>query len=417
VTRAAPAIPAFAEVSIEDIRAAAAAIAGAVERTPTRHSRTLSKIAGCEIHLKFENLQFTASFKERGALNKLLSLSNAERKHGVIAMSAGNHAQGVAYHAGRLGIPATIVMPEGTPFNKVKHTKNFGARVVLEGTTLAQAFSRALAIAGEEGLTLVHPFDDPKIIAGQGTVALEILEDVPDVDVLVVPIGGGGLISGIAIAAKALKPSIEIYGVEAKLYPSMYDVLKGADLPCAGQTIAEGIAVKEPGGLTRKIVAALVKDVLLVREDEIERAIASLLEIEKTVAEGAGAATYAAVAGNRDLFRGKKVGVILSGGNIDMRLLSNVILRELMREGRILSLVIEIEDRPGLLAKIATLIGEAGGNILEVSHNRMITDMSAKLADLGMTIEARDSGHAAEIRQKLQDAGFVIRASSGANGR
>ena len=417
MTRAAPAIPAFAEVSIEDIRAAAAAIAGAVERTPTRHSRTLSKIAGCEIHLKFENLQFTASFKERGALNKLLSLSNAERKHGVIAMSAGNHAQGVAYHAGRLGIPATIVMPEGTPFNKVKHTKNFGARVVLEGTTLAQAFSRALAIAGEEGLTLVHPFDDPKIIAGQGTVALEILEDVPDVDVLVVPIGGGGLISGIAIAAKALKPSIEIYGVEAKLYPSMYDVLKGADLPCAGQTIAEGIAVKEPGGLTRKIVAALVKDVLLVREDEIERAIASLLEIEKTVAEGAGAATYAAVAGNRDLFRGKKVGVILSGGNIDMRLLSNVILRELMREGRILSLVIEIEDRPGLLAKIATLIGEAGGNILEVSHNRMITDMSAKLADLGMTIEARDSGHAAEIRQKLQDAGFVIRASSGANGR
>ena len=417
MTRAAPAIPAFAEVSIEDIRAAAAAIAGAVERTPTRHSRTLSKIAGCEIHLKFENLQFTASFKERGALNKLLSLSNAERKHGVIAMSAGNHAQGVAYHAGRLGIPATIVMPEGTPFNKVKHTKNFGARVVLEGTTLAQAFSRALAIADAEGLTLVHPFDDPKIIAGQGTVALEILEDVPDVDVLVVPIGGGGLISGIAIAAKALKPSIEIYGVEAKLYPSMYDVLKGADLPCAGQTIAEGIAVKEPGGLTRKIVAALVKDVLLVREDEIERAIASLLEIEKTVAEGAGAATYAAVAGNRDLFRGKKVGVILSGGNIDMRLLSNVILRELMREGRILSLVIEIEDRPGLLAKIATLIGEAGGNILEVSHNRMITDMSAKLADLGMTIEARDSGHAAEIRQKLQDAGFVIRASSGANGR
>lgn len=417
MTRAVPAIPAFAEVSIEDIRAAAAAIAGAVERTPTRHSRTLSKIAGCEIHLKFENLQFTASFKERGALNKLLSLGNAERKHGVIAMSAGNHAQGVAYHAGRLGIPATIVMPEGTPFNKVKHTKNFGARVVLEGTTLAQAFSRALAIADEEGLTLVHPFDDPKIIAGQGTVALEILEDVPDVDVLVVPIGGGGLISGIAIAAKALKPSIEIYGVEARLYPSMYDVLKGADLPCAGQTIAEGIAVKEPGGLTRKIVAALVKDVLLVREDEIERAIASLLEIEKTVAEGAGAATYAAVAGNRDLFRGKKVGVILSGGNIDMRLLSNVILRELMREGRILSLVIEIEDRPGLLAKIATLIGEAGGNILEVSHNRMITDMSAKLADLGMTIEARDSGHAAEIRQKLQDAGFVIRASSGANGR
>ena len=417
MTRAAPAIPAFAEVTLGDIRAAAAAIAGAVERTPTHHSRTLSKIAGCDIHLKFENLQFTASFKERGALNKLLSLGDAERKCGVIAMSAGNHAQGVAYHAGRLGIPATIVMPEGTPFNKIKHTKDFGARVVLEGATLAQAFARALAIADEEGLTLVHPFDDPKVIAGQGTIALEFLEDLPEADVLVVPIGGGGLISGIAIAAKALKPSIEIYGVEAKLYPSMYGVLKGVDLPCAGQTIAEGIAVKEPGGLTRKIVGALVKDVLLVREDEIERAIASLLEIEKTVVEGAGAAAYAAIAGNRDLFKGKKVGVVLSGGNIDMRLLSNVILRELSREGRILSLVIEIEDRPGLLAKIAALVGEAGGNILEVSHNRMITDMSAKLADLGMTIEARDAGHAAEIRQKLQDAGFVIRVSSGGNGR
>ena len=240
---------------------------------------------------------------------------------------------------------------------------------------------------------------------------------MPDVDVLVVPIGGGGLISGIAIAAKAIKPEIEIYGVQAALYPSMYDAVKGADLPCAGQTIAEGIAVKEPGGLTKKIVSALVKDVLLVREDEIERAIAALLEIEKTVVEGAGAAAYAAVAANPGLFAGKKVGLILSGGNIDMRLLSNVILRELSREGRILSLLVEIEDRPGLLARIATLVGEAGGNILEVSHNRMITDMSAKLADLGMTIEARDAAHAAEIRQALQDAGFKIRASSQNNGR
>jgi threonine dehydratase len=399
-------------VTLADVRAAAEAIGDAIERTPTHHSRTLSKIAGCEIYLKFENLQFTASFKERGALNKLLSLSADERKRGVVAMSAGNHAQGVAYHAGRLGIPATIVMPEGTPFNKVKHTKNFGARVVLDGPTLAQAFARALAIAKEEGLTLVHPFDDPMIIAGQGTIALELLEDVADIDVLVVPIGGGGLISGIAVAAKALKPAIAIYGVQAKLYPSMYDAVKGADLPCAGQTIAEGIAVKEPGGLTRKIVSALVDDVLLVREDEIERAIASLLEIEKTVVEGAGAAAYAAVAGNRALFEGKKVGIILSGGNIDVRLLSNVILRELSREGRILSLLVEIEDRPGLLAKIATLVGEAGGNILEVSHNRMITDMSAKLTDLGMTIEARDVAHAGEIRHKLQDAGFTIRAAA-----
>ena len=412
VTEAAAAVSAFSALSIDDIRAAADAIRDAVERTPTHHSRTLSKIAGCEIHLKFENLQFTASFKERGALNKLLSLTAEERARGVVAMSAGNHAQGVAYHAGRLGIPATIVMPEGTPFNKVKHTKNFGARVVLDGPTLTQAFTRALAIAADEGLTLVHPFDDPKIIAGQGTVALELMEDVPGVDVLVVPIGGGGLISGIAIAAKAINPAIEIYGVQTKLYPSMYDVVKQAHLPCEGQTIAEGIAVKEPGKLTQQIVGALVKDVLLVREDEIERAIASLLEIEKTVVEGAGAAAYAAVANNRALFAGKKVGIVLSGGNIDMRLLSNVILRELTREGRILSLLVEIEDRPGLLAKIASLVGEAGGNILEVSHNRMITDMSAKLADLGMTIEARDAGHAAEIRQKLQDAGFVIRGAA-----
>ena len=408
---------AFSEVSIDDVRAAAEVIRDAVEHTPTHYSRTLSKIAGCEVYLKFENLQFTASFKERGALNKLTSLTAEERARGVVAMSAGNHAQGVAYHAGRLGIPATIVMPEGTPFNKVKHTKGFGARVVLEGATLAEATARARALAAEENLVFVHPYDDPKIIAGQGTIALELLADAPDVDVLVVPIGGGGLISGIAVAAKALKPDIEIYGVQAKLYPSMYDAVKQADLPCSGQTIAEGIAVKEPGGLTRKIVSAMTKDVLLVREDEIERAIASLLEIEKTVVEGAGAAAYAAVMANPSLFAGRKVGLVLSGGNIDMRLLSNVILRELSREGRILSLLVEIEDRPGLLAKIATLVGEAGGNILEVSHNRMITDMSAKLADLGMTIEARDAGHAAEIRKKLIDAGFNIRASSQNNGR
>ncbi len=398
-----------APVTLDDIRAAAAAILGAVERTPTHYSRTLSQIAGCNIHLKFENLQFTASFKERGALNKLLSLTAEQKKRGVVAMSAGNHAQGVAYHAGRLGIPATIVMPEGTPFTKVKHTKDFGARVVLDGPTLSQSFARALAIAKEEGLTLVHPFDDPKIIAGQGTIALELLADVPGVDVLVVPIGGGGLISGIATAAKALKPDIEIYGVQAALYPSMYGAKKGETVVCAGQTIAEGIAVKEPGGLTRRIVDALVKDILLVREEEIERAIAALLEIEKTVVEGAGAAAYAAGAAHPEIFHGKTVGLVLSGGNIDMRLLSNVILRELSREGRILSLVVEIEDRPGLLAKIATTVGTAGGNILEVSHNRMMTDVPAKSADLGMVIEARDAAHAAEIRKSLEDAGFHLR--------
>lgn len=400
-------------VTIDDVRAAAKVIEGAVQHTPMLYSETLSKLAGCDIWLKFENLQFTASFKERGALNKLTSLTADERKRGVVAMSAGNHAQGVAYHAGRLGIPATIVMPEGTPFNKVKHTKGYGANVILFGETLSQSREKAFEIGREKNLTFVHPYDDPKIIAGQGTVALEMLADVPQIDTLAVPIGGGGLISGISVAAKAIKPSVEIYGVQARVYPSMYDAVKQANLPCAGQTIAEGIAVKEPGGLTREIVGALVKDVFLVREDQIERAIASLLEIEKTVVEGAGAAAFAAIMANPNVFRGKKVGVVLSGGNIDMRLLSNVILRELSREGRILSLVIEIEDRPGLLAKITAIVAEAGGNVLEVSHNRMITNMSAKSADLGMTIEARDADHAAEIRHKLEAAGFTLRSPQG----
>ena len=267
--------------SLDDVKAAAGAIKGAVVRTPTRLSHTLSAIAGCDVFLKFENLQFTASFKERGALNKLLSLSSDERKRGVAAVSAGNHAQGVAYHAGRLGIPATIVMPEGTPFNKVKHTKDFGARVLLEGATLSEAYERAKTIARADRLTFVHPYDDPTIIAGQGTVAMEMLEDAPDLDALVVPIGGGGLISGVSTAAKALKPSIEIFGVQAAAYPSMYDAVKQTNLPCTGSTIAEGIAVKYAGDITRKIVGALVRDIFLVREDEIERAIASLLEIDR----------------------------------------------------------------------------------------------------------------------------------------
>jgi len=396
-------------ITIEDVRAAAKAIEGSVERTPTHLSRTLSEIAGCEVWLKFENLQFTASFKDRGALNKLLSLTPAERGRGVIAMSAGNHAQGVAYHAGRLSIPATIVMPLGTPFSKVKHTKGFGARVVLDGATLSESFTRAQEIAAEENLVFVHPYDDPKVMAGQGTVALEMLADAPALDALVVPIGGGGLISGIAVAAKALNPAIDIYGVQTRAYPSMYNVVKGESLPCAGQTMAEGIAVKQPGALTTPIIRALAKDILLVGESDIEHAIAALLEIEKTLVEGAAAAAYAAVIANRELFAGRKVGVVLSGGNVDMRLLSNVILRELSREGRILSLVIEIVDMPGILARVSTLIGEAGGNILEVSHNRMITDTSAKLADLGMTVEARDAEHAAEIRKTLEAAGFKLK--------
>ncbi len=395
-------------ISIEDVRAAAKTIQGAVEHTPTRPSRTLSELSGCEIWLKFENLQFTASFKDRGALNKLMSLTAEERARGVIAMSAGNHAQGVAYHAGRLGIPATIVMPLGTPFAKVKHTKGFGARVVLEGATLTESSVHARALAAAENLVFVHPYDDAKIMAGQGTLALEMLADAGKLDALVVPIGGGGLISGVAVAAKAINPDIEIYGVQTRAYPSMYNVVKGENLPCIGQTMAEGIAVKEPGVLTTEVVRALVKDIILVGEAEVEHAIAALLEIEKTLVEGAGASSFAAVASRPELFKGKKVGLILSGGNVDMRLLSNVILRELSREGRILSLVVEIVDRPGVLALVATLVGEAGGNILEVLHNRMATDTSAKLAHLGMTVEARDAEHAEEIRAKLRQAGLKL---------
>jgi threonine dehydratase len=396
-------------ISLSDVEAAALAIAGAIEITPARHSRILSSIAGADIFLKFENLQFTASFKERGALNKLLSLSEDERRRGVIAMSAGNHAQGVAYHAGRLGIATTIVMPEGTPFTKVKHTRGFGASVAIEGGTLSESYTRAKTLAAEHGWTLIHPYDDPLVIAGQGTTALEFLAQVPELDTLVVPVGGGGLISGMAVAARGKNPHIRIYGSEAKLYPAMHNLLAKDDLPCAGQTIAEGIAVKDPGIITRSIVAALVTGVLLVSEAAIEGAIVKLLEIEKTLAEGAGAAALAAVLGNPAIFKGGKIGVVISGGNIDMRLLSNVILRELAREGRILSLTIAIEDRPGLLARVSRIIGEAGGNILEVSHNRLMTGVSAKSADLGLVVEARDGTHAGEIKARLEEAGFAVR--------
>jgi threonine dehydratase len=396
-------------IGLTEVKAAAAAIKGAVEVTPARRSRILSQLADSQIFLKFENLQFTASFKERGALNKLLSLDDAARKRGIAAMSAGNHAQGVAYHAGRLGIPTTIVMPEGTPFTKVKHTREFGARVIIEGNSLSQAYASARALADAEQLTFIHPYDDPLVIAGQGTVALEFLEQAPELDTLVVPVGGGGLIAGMAIAAKAIKPQLRIFGVEAKLYPSMCNAVKGAQLPLGGQTIAEGIAVKDAGTLAREIIAALVEDILLVSEREIEAAMVKLLEIEKTLVEGAGAAALAAVLSNKELFSGKKTGVVISGGNVDMRLLSNVILRELARQGRIMSLVLSIEDRPGVLAKIASLIGDAGGNILEVSHNRLMTGAGAKSADLGLVIEARDDAHADEIKAHLSDAGYPVR--------
>jgi threonine dehydratase len=391
-----------------DIQKAAAAIQPALVRTPTRHSRTLSGIAGCEVWLKFENRQFTASFKERGALNRILALSEAEKKRGVAAMSAGNHAQGVAYHAGRLGIPATIVMPVTTPFNKIKHTRDFGACVIQHGQSLVEADAEARRIAAEQGLTFIHPYDDPLVIAGQGTLAMEMLEDVPHLDALIVPIGGGGLISGCAIAAKAMKPSIEIFGAQSELYPAMYDAIKGLTPPPAPlvQTIAEGIAVKRPGVLTTQIVKELVSDIFVVDENDIENALCMILEIEKTLIEGAAASGFAALLEHLPRFKDRKVGIVMSGGNIDMRLLSNVILRELTREGRIIHLELQIEDRPGQLAQISAIIAEAGGNVLEVSHNRMMAGIPAKSATLGLVVEARDAEHAQEIRDRLAAAGF-----------
>lgn len=396
--------------TLSDIRAAAAAISGAVLRTPMRHSRTLSQIAGAEVHLKFENRQFTASFKERGALNRLLRLDAIQRIRGVVAMSAGNHAQGVAYHAGRLGIPATIVMPVTTPFNKIRHTRDFGATVLVEGRDLNEATAVARKLEKEQNLTFVHPFDDPLVIAGQGTVGLEMLEDFPDLDALIVPVGGGGLISGIAIAAKAIKPGIEIFGVQSELYPAMRALLHGETLPVPGmvQTVAEGIAVKAPGAITGAVVRANVSDILIAREADIEHALALMLEIEKTLVEGAASAALAALLAHAERFAGRKVGLVMSGGNIDMRLLSNLILRELAREGRILSLTVELEDRPGQLAGVAKVVGEAGGNILEVNHNRMMTGTPLKSASLSLVIEARDIAHADEIRHRLQESGFKL---------
>ena len=396
-------------VCLADIRAAADAIAGAVLRSPMRLSRTLSQITGAQVHLKFENRQFTASFKERGALNTLLALTPDERRRGVVAMSAGNHAQGVAYHAGRLGIPATIVMPVTTPFNKIKHTRDFGATVVVHGNDLIAADAEARRLADEGGLTFIHPFDDPLVIAGQGTLAMEMLEDVPQLEALIVPVGGGGLISGCAIAAKAMKPSIEIFGAQTELYPALSDVLKGVtepQSPIAQQTIAEGIAVKRPGALTSAIIKDLVTDIFVVREDEIEHALAMILETEKTVIEGAAATAFAALLANKTRFAGRPVGIVMSGGNIDMRLLSNLILRELTREGRIISLELQVDDRPGQLARIATIIAEAGGNVLEVNHHRMMVGTPAKSTTLGLVVEARDSEHAADIRRALTAGGY-----------
>jgi threonine dehydratase len=398
-------------VTLQDIQAAAAAIKGHVERTPLRYSRTLSEITGAKIWIKFENLQFTAAFKERGALNKLLSLTNSEKAAGVIAMSAGNHAQGVAYHANRLGIPSTIVMPKGTPFVKIEHTRNFGARVIIHGDTLDDANAHARELEQREGLTFVHPFDDPHVIAGQGTIGLEIMEDLDDFDVMPIPVGGGGLIAGIATAVKALRPAVSILGVEPTMYPSLSAELRGEDAKVGGATIAEGIAVKKVGRLTAEICRRLVDEVLLVEEDHLERAITLFATVEKTVAEGAGAAGLAALLAHPEKFRGRKVVLVLCGGNIDTRLLASVLTRSLVREKRLTSVRIVGGDQPGLLARVSTVIGEHGGNIIEVSHNRIALDVPAKGAEFDIMIETRDALHTQEIIDALTAAGFPPRTN------
>jgi threonine dehydratase len=398
-----------AVVGIDDIRDAAATIADTMPPTPLVHSQVLSRQAGCEIWLKLENLRFTGSFKDRGALVKLTSLSKSERRAGVIAMSAGNHAQGVAFNARHLGIPATIVMPRGTPFTKIRGTETLGAEVVVAGETLADAAEHAEKLQKERGLTFVHPYDDPRIIAGQGTIALEILDREPGIDQIVVPIGGGGLISGIAIAGKAVAPGIEIIGAETKLYPSMHQALRGEKPTSGGQTIADGIAVKNPGKLTRAIIERLVDDIILVDETEIEHAVQRFIDVEKTVVEGAGAVSLAAVFAEEHRFAGKRVAVIVSGGNIDARVLASILMRGLVREGRLVRLRVEISDAPGALAEIAQLVGEHRGNIVEIYHQRLFQDVPVKLAELDIVLETRDRGHVDEIVTALRRAGFETR--------
>jgi threonine dehydratase len=397
-------------VSLDDIRAAAKRIAGALEPTPCVHSRTLSKLTGAEVFLKFENLQFTASFKERGALNKLLSLSDADRRRGVIAMSAGNHAQAVAYHAARLGIPATIVMPRGSPNTKIRNTQIHGATVVLEGDNLFEAGKHARGLAARDNLVFVHPYEDPLIIAGQGTVALEMLEAVPDLEMLVVPVGGGGLISGMATAAKALQQNIVVYGVESKNYPSMHQRLNSLPVECGGDTIAEGIAVKDVGNIAFGIIRQLVKEVLVVKEETIERAVVALIEIEKTVAEGAGGAALAALLEHPALFAGKRIGLPISGGNIDSRVLASVLMRGLVRDARLVRLRVTMPDISGSLAKVAQLIADGGGNIVEVQHQRVFGTASVKSTEIEFLIETRDREHTEALIARLESNGLRVSA-------
>jgi threonine dehydratase len=395
------------KVTLADIEAARRTIAGQVLHTPMLPAPRLSALTGASVLVKYENLQVTNSFKERGALNKLSSLTASQRTRGVIAMSAGNHAQALAYHAARLGIPATIVMPVTTPFVKIEATQAHGAEVVLDGETLAEAQARAEAIVRERGLTMVHPYDDALVIAGQGTIALEMLAEAPDLEMLVIPVGGGGLIAGNAVAARARAPAIAIIGAEAALYPSSWNALYGESRPCGGATLAEGIAVKNVGALTLPIVKALVSEIVLVDEVHLERAVNAYLTLQKTMAEGAGAAGLAAMLAKPERFRGRKVGLILCGGNIDPRILASVMVRELKREDRIVSFRLSIPDRPGVLGQIATRLGELGTNILEVEHRRLFLDVPAKGAKLDITVETRDRAHAEAVLRTLAADGFA----------
>lgn len=393
-------------VSIDDVRAAHDRIRDAIVRTPTLISKTFSEMTGANVYLKFENLQFTAAYKERGALNTLLQLSPEARAKGVIAASAGNHAQGLAYHANRLGIPATIVMPRTTPTVKVTQTEGHKANVVLEGETFDAAYAHARVLEAQCGYTFVHPFDDPRVIAGQGTAAVEMLEDVPSLDTLLVPIGGGGLISGTGVVARAADHTIEIVGVEAELFPSMYNRIRGTNLPCAGDTLAEGIAVKEPGAITSAMVEELVDDIVLVGERNLEEAVSLLLQIEKTVVEGAGAAGLAALMAYPERFRGKTVGIILCGGNIDTRLLANVLLRDLARSGRLARLRVRLQDQPGALFNVARIFDAQRVNIIEIYHQRIFTSLPAKGLVTDIECEARDRDHLNRLIAALRDGGY-----------
>ncbi|HEY2752576.1 threonine ammonia-lyase [Phenylobacterium sp.] len=399
-------------LAFDDILAARDRLQGHIERTPCRHSRTLSEITGAEVWVKFENLQFTAAYKERGALNKLLQLTQAEKKRGVIAASAGNHSQGLAYHAARLGIPVTIVMPRGTPFVKVQQTRAHGAEVVIDGDGYDDASAFALSLRDERDLVFVHPFNDLDVMAGQGTVALEMLEDVPELEVLPVPIGGGGLIAGMATAAKHVKPQIKVIGIEPAMYPSFTAKMRGvnAGASSGGATIAEGIAVKQVGDVSYAVARPLVDEVLLIEEPFFERAIALYCNVEKTVTEGAGAGSLAALLAFPERFRGKKCGLIITGGNIDTRLLASVLTRELVRDQRIVSLRIIGDDRPGLLANVSAIIGQMGANIIEVAHNRLALDVPAKGAEFDIMIETRDAQHTQEIMDALRERGYPPRA-------